>query len=216
MTINEKKQLTNYIKVLVRESLGEMDSMPRWWNNQYGVEDDDELKDGYYDDVVIDDRKPGDEAELDADPEWEQKPDWPYPGSTIKDDPIEDDEDDEPAGLDELRQLVESFARDSVAQLLYEKKGGWKKNGKGNKKGKSEKKSSSEKTLMAHLNNDSVNAAHYYYKLFGAKTDAEKAAARSLGYKKAKGEKTPNKKRHYRFTPKERNKLYAMLTADNN
>jgi hypothetical protein len=111
------------------------------------------------------------------------------------------------------------MAREAVASILAEKKGaGWKNKG-GKKSGKSsspKKKSSSEKTLMDRLNSNGVNAAHYYYKLYGAKSDAEKAAARSLGYKKAKGEKTPDKKSNYRFTPKERNKLNAMLAIDNN
>ena len=206
MTINEKKQLSNYIKGLVRESLGEMDSMPNWWNDKYRSTmdfDDEDFEEGHYDD------------ELEGDEELEDL--------DVDDAPVYADEpdDDEPAGLDELRQLAESYARQSVRQILSEKKGGWKKKGKGGKKGSKKskgekKKSSSEKTLMDHLNNDSVNAAHYYYKLYGAKSDAEKAAARSLGYKKAKGEKTPNKRSHYRFTPKERNKLNAMLTADNN
>ena len=40
MTIKEKKQLTNYIKGLVRESLGEID-MPRWHNELYGINDED-------------------------------------------------------------------------------------------------------------------------------------------------------------------------------
>lgn len=227
MTINEKKQLTNYIKGLVRESLGEMDSMPRFWNDSYGPEmDDDESfeEDGHYNDEieepVVDDPKPGDEAELDADPDWEQERDWPRKGATAKDDPIEDDE-ESVAGLDELRRLAESYARESVSRLMTEKKkGGWKKKSKKNAKNEKGKKkiSSSEKTIMDRLNNDAVNAAHYYYKLYGVEngTEDEKAAARSLGYKKAKGKKLPGKNGNYRFSSKERNKLYTMMTTDNN
>ena len=49
MTINEKKQLSNYIKGLVRESLGEMDSMPSWWNDKYGYDDE---MDGFENDEI--------------------------------------------------------------------------------------------------------------------------------------------------------------------
>ena len=134
------------------------------------------------------------------------------------DDETDEDSDNDIAGINELRQLTESMARRSVNKLLMEKKKGAKakKAKKDSEKKSSKKISSAEKTLMSRLNDDSINAAHYYYKLYGAKSDAEKAAARSLGYKKAKGEKTPNKKGHYRFSSKEKNKLNAMLTADNN
>lgn len=217
MTINEKKQLSNYIKGLIRESISEM-SLPKGFNYM------DELPDEF-DNRLDDMSKPTEEGEF----PWPEKEDLKpfggemenprshYEGPDVdgNNDPAYDENEEEPAGLDELRQLAESYARESVAQILSEKKkGGWKNKGK-KKKGE-KKKSSAEKTLMNHLNKDSVNAAHYYYKLWGAKTDAEKAAARSLGYKKAKGEKTPNKKSHYRFTSKERNKLHAMLTTDKN
>lgn len=196
--VNESMNvLKNYIRGLVRESIGEMDSMPSWWNEKYG------------------DEKPNMDDFDDEDIDFEKLSDEESDGETV------DDEDDI-AGINELRRLAESMARDAVSNILMEKKGGWKskskkKSGgkKGSKKGGEKKKSSSEKTLMDRLNSDGVNAAHYYYKLYGAKTDAEKAAARSLGYKKSKAEKTPDKKSHYRFTPKERNKLNAMLTTDN-
>ena len=221
--LNELRRLA---ESYARESLREMDSMPRFWNDNYGPEtddDDDESfeEDGYYNDEieepVVDDPKPGDEAELDADPDWEQERDWPMKGATAKDDPIEDEDDED---LYELRQLAESYARESVSRLMTEKKGGWKKKSKkGAKKDKGKKKiSSSEKTIMDRLNNDAVNAAHYYYKLYGVEngTEDEKAAARSLGYKKAKGKKLPGKNGNYRFSSKERNKLYTMMTTDNN
>jgi hypothetical protein len=219
------RELRQLAESYARESLREMDSMPPFWNDSYGPEmDDDENfeEDGQYNDEieepVVDDPKPGDEAELDADPDWEQERDWPRKGATAKDDPIEDEDDDE--GLYELRQLAESYARESVSRLLAEKKGGWKKKSKkSSKKDKSKKKiSSSEKTIMDRLNNDAVNAAHYYYKLYGVEngTEDEKAAASSLGYKKAKGKKLPGKNGNYRFSSKERNKLYTMMTTDNN
>ncbi len=257
MTINEKKQLSAYIKGLVRESINEM-PLPNGFFQ--GAEDL----------PVIDDPKPGDEAELDADPEWEKESSFRHfpPGATVDADPIEDDGDDDEededllpdkeselwhehdhpesrrsnyegpdvtgtddvdykkmndtdniAGINELRRLTESMARNALKSFLTEKKGK-KKNKDGNKKeSKKEKgRKSSEKTLMDRLNSDSVNSAHYFYKLYGVEngSDDEKAAARSLGYKKSKGKKLPGKKGTYHFSSKERNKLNAMLTNDKN
>ena len=87
-----------------------------------------------------------------------------------------------------------------------------------NQKGDKKKGKSSDKTIIDRLNSDSVNSAHYFYKLYGVEdgTDAEKAAARSKGYKKAKGKKLPGKNGNYHFSSKERNKLNAMLTTDKN
>ena len=54
MTINEKKQLTNYIKGLVRESIQEVD-MPKWHNELYGINDEDyEDEDGFINDESFD------------------------------------------------------------------------------------------------------------------------------------------------------------------
>ena len=117
-------------------------------------------------------------------------------------------DDDEPAGLDELRQLAESYARQSVARILSESK---KKRGK--RKNKKEKTSSKDKTVVSQLNADGTNAAHYYYKLYGVEngTEAQKASARSKGYKKAKGKKNDTGV-PYKFTSKERNRLSSLLT----
>ena len=179
MTLNEKKQLTNYIKGLVRESIGEMDSMPSWWNDQYGDE-------------------PLDDEDLDLG--LGEEPD-------MGDDEFMDDEDDI-AGLNELRTLAESMARDSFSRILSEKK---KKDGK--RKKKKEKTSSKDKTVVSKLNADGTNAAHYYYKLYGVEngTEEEKAAARSKGYKKAKGKKNDTGV-PYKFSSKERNRLSSLLT----
>lgn len=219
MTINEKRQLSNYIKGLVREALGEVD-MPKWHNDLYGTNDEDYFEDGSENDEI------GDGNEFWHENDRPESRRSRYEGPDVEDEPVwndeKDDEDpagitsDKAAGLDELRMLAEAYARESVSRILSEKKGGWKKGKKGKKgekgkKGGGEKKSSSEKTLMDRLNNDAVNAAHYYYKLWPNK---DKDSARGLGYKKAKGEKTPNKKGIYRFTPKERNKLNAMLSTD--
>ena len=226
MTINEKRQLSNYIKNLVRESLGEMDSMPSWWNDKYGstmdLNDDEGLEGGHYDDDI--EGFPDEHNDF-----WEEmgksQPGRHYEGPDVdgNDDPVYSDEedDDEPAGLDELRQLAESYARESVAQILSEKRGGWKNKGKKSKKGKKgnpKKTGSDEKSIMDRLNSDSVNAAHYFYKLYGVEngTEAEKASARSKGYKKSKGKAMPGKHGYYRFNSKERNKLNAMLTTDKN
>lgn len=181
MTINEKKQLSNYIKKLVRESIGEMDSMPSWWNAQYG--DDDELE-GFNNDEIEDEDEINDER-----PVYMDEPD-----------------DDEPAGLNELRQLAESYARSAVKGILMEKK-------KKKRKNKKEKTSSKDKTIVSQLNADGTNAAHYYYKLYGVEngTEVQKAAARSKGYKKAKGKKNDTGV-PYKFTSKERNRLNSLLT----
>ena len=178
MTINEKKQLSNYIKGLVQESISEMygnefrssRAMPT--NDEWDPEDDD----------------------------WDD----------------EEDDDEEIAGLNELRNLCEGMARDAVSQILMEKKGGkgWKNKGKSKKrKNKKEKTSSKDKTIVSKLNADGTNAAHYYYKLYGVEngTEAEKASARSKGYKKAKGKKNDTGV-PYKFTSKEKNRLNSLLT----
>ena len=111
-----------------------------------------------------------------------------------------------------LRSLCENIAREAVGRYVTEgKKKGSKKSKKSKKEKSSKSLNSQEKTIMTKLNSDGVNAASYYYKLYNAKTDAEKAAARSKGYKKAKGKKNSTGAR-YRFTSKERNKLNSMLT----
>lgn len=205
MTINEKKQLSNYIKGLVRESLGEMDSMPNWWNDKYrstmDSDDEDFDEEGHYDNELEGDEDFGgfsDDHMEDLDLGDDEKP-------VYADEP----DDDEPAGLDELRQLAESYARQSVARILSESK----KKKKGKRKNKKEKTSSKDKTVVSQLNADGTNAAHYYYKLYGVEngTEAQKASARSKGYKKAKGKKNDTGV-PYKFTSKERNRLSSLLT----
>lgn len=206
MTINEKKQLSNYIKGLVRESLGEMDSMPNWWNKQYGDEFDDE--NGFENNEIdIDEPEEGNDFwnEMDG-------PGRHYEGPDVdgNDDPVYDDEedDDDIAGINELRRLAESYARQAVSNILSESKSKIKK-----RKNKKEKTSSKDKTVVSQLNADGTNAAHYYYKLYGVEngTEAEKAAARSKGYKKAKGKKNDTGV-PYKFSSKERNRLSSLLT----
>ena len=212
MTINEKKQLSNYIKGLVRESLGEMDSMPSWWNDKYGYDDE---MDGFENDEIDDYNHSEEKIPDEHNDFWEEmgksQPGRHYEGPDVdgNDDPVYADEpdDDEPAGLDELRQLAEGDARSAVKSNLMEKK---KKKKRKNKK---EKTSSKDKTIVSQLNADGTNAAHYYYKLYGVEngTDAQKAAARSKGYKKAKGKKNDTGV-PYKFTSKERNRLNSLLT----
>lgn len=188
MTINERTQLSEYIKSLVRESISE--EMPEWYFTKlFGINnagDDEEYDDEEMDDGV----------------DYEEMNDK-----------------DQIAGLNELRQLAENMARDAVADILTEKKKGgkgWKnqKPAKGEKrKNKKEKSSSRDKTVISKLNADGTNAAHYFYKLYGVEngTEAEKAAARSKGYKKAKGKKNDTGV-PYKFTSKERNRLGSLLT----
>lgn len=204
MTINEKKQLSNYIKGLVRESLAEID-MPKWHNELYGINDEDfeDEEDGF------------ENNEIGRNDFWDEmdKSGRHYEGPDVdgNDDPEYEDEEDNdemPAGISELRRLAESYAREAVGQILSE----GKKN-KGKRKNKKEKTSSKDKTVISQLNADGTNAAHYFYKLYGVEngTDAEKAAARSKGYKKAKGKKNDTGV-PYKFNSKERNRLSSLLT----
>lgn len=118
-------------------------------------------------------------------------------------------------GIYELRKVCEGMARSAVKTYLNEDKKKKSKKGKKGKKGKESSKGvgSQEKTIMTKLNSDEVNAASYYYKLYGVEngTEDEKAAARSKGYKKAKGKKNDSGAR-YKFSSKERNRLNSMLT----
>jgi hypothetical protein len=212
MTINEKRQLSNYIKGIVRESLGEMDSMPSWWNDEYGYDDE---TDGFDNDEIDDYDYSNEEIPDKHNEFWEEmgksQPGRHYEGPDVdgNDDPVYADEpdDDEPAGLDELRQLAEGYARSAVKSILMEKR---KKKKRKNKK---EKTSSKDRTVVSQLNADGTNAAHYYYKLYGVEngTEAQKASARSKGYKKAKGKKNDTGV-PYKFTSKERNRLNSLLT----
>lgn len=214
MTINEKKQLSEYIKGLVKESINEM-PLP---DGHFGYGSD-YLPDPDETDLVDTE----DEEEADIPSPEDLKPfggemDNPrshYGGPDVTS--TDDDDFGSPAGLDELRNLCEGIARDAVSNILMEKKGGsgWKNKGaKGKKrKNKKEKTSSRDKTVVSQLNADGTNAAHYFYKLYGVEngTDAQKAAARSKGYKKAKGKKNDTGV-PYKFTSKERNRLSSLLT----
>jgi hypothetical protein len=204
MTINEKKQLTNYIKGLVRESLGEREDMNGWYNlKNHGFRDEDEYDEfknlsmdndgeGSYNDDLDDKLDRMSRATEDGErPSAEDlKPSDGVSNPDLKNfDPNAHqlNDDDEIAGINELRQLAESYARESVAQILSEgKKKGSKKDKK--RKNKKKKTSSRGKTILDFLKSDGVNAAAYAYELYGSKTDAEKAADRSKFYKKMNGE----------------------------
>ena len=185
MTINEKKQLVKYIKGLVRESINEMPLPSGFFQGAEKLPDNGDEKYEEENDGIAD--------EMRQDDEWGDD-------SNIYDDEI--------AGLDELRQLTESMARQALTEILSESK---KKKGK--RKNKKEKTSSKDKTVVSKLNSDGTNAAHYFYKLYGVEngTETEKAAARSKGYKKAKGKKNDTGV-PYKFTSKERNRLNSLLT----
>ena len=213
MTINEKKQLTNYIKGLVRESLNEMPLPDGFFQGAEDLPDDLE---GPEEDEMDDE---GRNAHNDFWKEMGHENGRHYEGpdvTTTDNDSFgspeyedeEKSEDDEPAGINELRQLAESMARQALTEILSESK---KKKGK--RKNKKEKTSSKDKTVVSKLNSDGTNAAHYFYKLYGVEngTETEKAAARSKGYKKAKGKKNDTGV-PYKFTSKERNRLNSLLT----
>ena len=96
MTINEKKQLSNYIKRLVRESIGELhsDSVPSFLTDPYGGS-------GEFDDLLDDDDS-FEEVDTPSNFEDEEEP----------------EEAESYAGLDELRRLTESMARSAVKNIL--------------------------------------------------------------------------------------------------
>ena len=202
MTINEKKQLSNYIKGLVRESLGEIE-MPRWWKDQYPSTNnyDDE---GEENDIASD--EPFDNEEFDI-PDTHNE--------------FWEEDEGEPAyhfqneGINKLRQLAESMAREAVEGILMEKKGGkgWKNHKKGDKsrKNKKQKTSSRGKQNLDFLKSDGVNKAAYAYKLFGARTKKEKASARSKFYKKLDGKKNDTGV-PYKFNSKEIASVTSMHT----
>ena len=265
MTIKEERQLRNYIKGLIRESISE-----EMWDYQPIDKQVSENPDVYdYDPRLVDEimsiavpeLQGVDQEEIRTEVEdalkrymdeyYDDDPDI-NPNNELWDDvksiadsvvsSLKGAQGDSPAGLpgddeitspyeDEddkgmmarLHYMMEGMARDAVRAYLNEgkKKKGSKKTTRskdGKKKGSKDKTSSSEKTIVSRLNNDAVNSAHYFYKLYGVEdgTDDEKAAARSLGYKKAKGKKLPGKNGHYKFSSKERNRLNAMLTTDKN
>lgn len=63
------------------------------------------------------------------------------------------------------------------------------------------------------LKQDSINPAEYFYRLFGAETDEDKANARGLGYKKRDHELNDDGY-PYSFTSEEINKLYSMISSN--
>lgn len=247
MNINEKRQLSNYIKGLVREAIKGSDlggvfstDDPKAAEAIRGdFYDYDDYVDSKYDREnfanLIDKRANGEDAELGLksgvrgdihdrqmekdvlDNEKAENDRYDRPFGDLDDteniwsgDPDLESDDDEIAGLNELRQLAESFARDSIRHILSE---GKKKKKRKNKK---EKTSSKDKTVVSQLNADGTNAAHYFYKLYGVEngTEAQKAAARSKGYKKAKGKKNDTGV-PYKFNSRERNRLSSLLTDRN-
>ena len=270
MTIKEEKLVKNYIKGLVRESLsggkGSKTGAIRSWSpekEEPGRSIDDMLKSG---EVRTWHREDEPERSIDDMLKSGEIRTW----DKHRDGGVPEDDSDSPAGLDELRKLCESFAReakenlfgneedpedfdsddedvdfddeyyeredpknhdygiyelrklcegmarDAVSNMLMEKKGGkgWKNKSKDKKrKNKKEKTSSKDKTIISKLNADGTNSAHYFYKLYGVEngTEAQKASARSKGYKKAKGKKNDTGV-PYKFTSKERNRLNSLLT----
>lgn len=191
MTINEEKQLRNYITGLVKEAIMKEDI-----NDLMGMYDGEDgptnEPDWEEDDEDI--------AGIESDEEYDDYGDEKY----------DDYEDEDDAGImARVHHMFESMARDAVKEYLAESKGGKKYNKPGSKrKGKkgAEKKGNKDKTISAFLNSDGVNAAAYAYKLYGAKTPSEKAAARSKLYKKAKGKKNDTGV-PYKFNSKELSRL---------
>ena len=169
-----------------------------------GLEELRKLCEGFAREALFDDEEDDEDFDFDGDEEFDDEHYAPFHTQDY--------------GIYELRKVCEGMARSAVKTYLNEDK---KKNSKKGKKGKKSKKGkesskgvgSQEKTIMTKLNSDEVNAASYYYKLYGVEngTEDEKAAARSKGYKKAKGKKNDSGAR-YKFSSKERNRLNSMLT----
>lgn len=148
-----------------------------------------------------------------------KKEDIPADDAQFDGDEAQDEAEDEPdtevdssevAGLSELRSLCENIARRAAKHYLAEakKKGGAKK-----KKG-AKKKTGKESATLQKLKAPGTNAADYFYRLYGVKngTDAQKASARSKGYKKMKGRVNKTTGARYRFSSKELNRLGSLLT----
>jgi hypothetical protein len=190
------EKLKTYIRGVVKESIA--GEMPRHYTDSFGphADLDDESEEGFYDDEPESTRFYTEDDFLN------------HGGSPDFIEGDDEDDDDDIAGLNELRKLTESMARNAMIDILSEAKKKKKK-----RKNKKEKSSSRDKTVMSKLNADGTNAAHYYYKLYGVEngTEAEKAAARSKGYKKAKGKKNDTGV-PYKFSSKEKNRLNSLLT----
>ena len=70
-------------------------------------------------------------------------------------------------------------------------------------------------TVLNWLNDDTVNQAAIAYELEGAETEEEKASARSIFYKKAKGEKNDNGV-PYKFDNRELNTISSIMNNAEN
>lgn len=132
-------------------------------------------------------------------------------GDEAEDEPDTEVDSSEIAGLNELRGLCENIARRAAKHYLAEAK---KKKGGAKKKKGAKKKTGKESATLQKLKAPGTNAADYFYRLYGVEngTDAEKASARSKGYKKMKGRVNKTTGARYRFSSKELNRLGSLLT----
>lgn len=230
MTINEERQLRNYITGLVKESIKESTWDPFLKKETQILYVSKEEEGGYvaYDPKLKKKAFVPEDMVVAHNPEDIIRIDYEDYKRLFLDEPEESEEDIDIAGIDDaedyndyededdagimarVHQMMESMARDAVREYLSEsKKGGKKYNKAGSKRaGKkgAEKKGNKDKTISAFLNSDGVNAAAYAYKLYGAKTPEEKAAARSKLYKKAKGKKNDTGV-PYKFNSRELSRL---------
>lgn len=235
MTINEEKQLKNYIKGLIRESIEEEHDIDDDTYFGGGLPDDNGKAD--YDEPDFDAYDAEDDMEgyVPPVPEFMSKEYMKWAqmvadrlmnkfGREVAVDEwrkLTDTDDMEESmrrfteywnshhslagrlGLEEVRNLCENMAREAMQNIIEEGK-------KKTRKKKSGKSNTKNKTVLSKLNSKAVNSADYYYRLYGAKTKKQKAAARSLGYKKAKGERNDNGD-PYSFTPAELTRLGSMM-----
>ena len=228
MTINEERQLRNYITGLVKKSLNEMwdpflekDTKMLYVSKEeeggYVAYDPKLKKKAFVPEDMVVSHNPEDVIRIDSEDynrlflDEPEESEEDIAGIEGDEEDYNDYEDEDDAGImARVHQMMESMARDAVKEYLSEsKKGGKKYNKAGSKRtGKkgAEKKGNKDKTISAFLNSDGVNAAAYAYKLYGAKTPAQKAAARSKLYKKAKGKKNDTGV-PYKFNSKELSRL---------
>lgn len=106
---------------------------------------------------------------------------------------------------EQQKKLLENKLYEIVKKHLNE----WEEADKSTKR-KEKTKREKENTILRQLDNPSVNKAAIAYMTYGSKTDKEKAADRSIFYKKKNHEKNDNGS-EYKFTNSELNKIASAL-----
>ena len=108
----------------------------------------------------------------------------------------------------EQKMILEDRIYKIIKKRLNEKKGG-------NDETETSVSGKKEETILNWVNDDTVNQAQIAYKMYGAKSEGEKANARSLFYKKLHGEPNDNGV-PYHFTEVELNTIESLLKNSSN